>query len=147
MRGSWEGVREIILAWPVAKRVSVWVFVAGGQGVRVRCRLMTDSNRLKFIASNLLSHQVRFLKFLDSKVTLLMWFHTEGLILYSSIYICQRCHHILLNFKGAALQLCWPLPHYKSTNFNSKPPDCISQDVSIKLLLLDSRYRCICAEN
>ncbi len=65
--------------------------------------------------------------------------HTSqrGPVLYNFICICQRCHHALLNFTRTVLQLCWPWLHYKSTSFESKPPDCISQDVRVKLLHLD----------
>lgn len=43
----------------------------------------------------------------------------------------------MLNFTGTVLQLFWPWLHHKSTSFESKPPDCISQDVRVKLLHLD----------
>lgn len=62
---------------------------------------------------------------------------SEGPVVFNLIHICQRCHHALLNFTGTVLQLCWPLPHYKSTSFKSNPLDCISQDVRVKLLYLD----------
>lgn len=61
----------------------------------------------------------------------------RGPVLYNLICICQRCHHALLNFTGTVLQPFWPWLHYKSTRFESKPPDCISQDVRVKLLHLD----------
>lgn len=111
----------------------------------VRCRLMTDSNRLKIVQPNVLSSHMHCLKRLynSSNVTLLVCFYCfthkskAACPLLFNLHLSKMSSYVVKLYRGNFTAFSGFGLTIKAHASSKTPSDCISQDAGVKLLHLD----------